>query len=72
MKEYEDLTGQKFGRFTALYHCDWSMIGGWWHCRCDCGTEIDIPGYQLRSGKRTRCKKCAGRDKANGIQSKMG
>lgn len=41
---YTDITGQKFDQLTALYPTErrdkyGSVI---WHCRCDCGNEIDI------------------------------
>ena len=32
-------------------------------CRCECGTEIMITGSQLKSGRRTRCSKCAYRER---------
>lgn len=51
-----DLTGQKFGKLTALYptdkrHCK-SII---WHCKCDCGNECDVNGANLRTGKTQSC-----------------
>lgn len=27
----------------------------WWHCRCDCGREIDAPTYALTSGDVRSC-----------------
>ena len=26
-----------------------------WLCRCDCGTDVVVPGFMLRSGKRQSC-----------------
>lgn len=39
-----DITGQKFGRLAALYPTDERDGKGFviWHCRCDCGTELDV------------------------------
>lgn len=39
-----DITNQRFGRLTALYHTDERDAKGnvIWHCRCDCGTELDV------------------------------
>lgn len=45
---YVDITGQRFNRLTALYRVKdktdrkGSVI---WHCRCDCGNEVDY-SYQ--------------------------
>lgn len=41
---FVDIAGQKFNRLTALYATEdrdekGSVI---WHCRCDCGNEIDV------------------------------
>lgn len=40
---YTDITGQKFGRLTALHPAQ-NQTGNnvIWHCRCDCGKEIDL------------------------------
>ena len=40
----EDITGLRFGRLVALYRTEkrdkkGSVI---WHCRCDCGNEVDV------------------------------
>jgi hypothetical protein len=38
-----DLTNLKIGRLTALYPLNERKNGKIvWHCRCDCGNEIDI------------------------------
>lgn len=41
---FTDITGQKFGRLTALYPTDQRTTGGnrVWHCRCDCQKELDV------------------------------
>lgn len=40
----KDITGQKFSRLTALYPTEGRDAGGYiiWHCRCDCGNELDV------------------------------
>lgn len=46
-----DLTGQRFGRLTVLYSVgqDSKRNKLKWHCRCDCGNELDVyPGSLLR------------------------
>ena len=52
-----DITGQRFGQLVALYSTggqgrDGSRI---WHCRCDCGSEVDAPLHQLTAGYRKSC-----------------
>lgn len=47
----KDLTGQKFGEWTALEY----RGKGRWLCRCSCGTERVIRSYDLRQGL-THCK----------------
>lgn len=53
----KDITNQKFHRLTALYptdkrDSDRSVI---WHCRCDCGNEIDVSGKRLRQSNTKSC-----------------
>lgn len=50
----KDITGQKFGRLTALYptekrYCTTVV----WHCHCDCGNEVDVPYNSLYAGKKS-------------------
>ena len=56
-----DLTGQRFGKLTALAPAE--NIGGCtaWLCRCDCGQETVVITKRLRDGHRTSC----GCDKAH-------
>lgn len=64
-----DLTGKRFGKLTVLYEvtdpdfydCRYPKL--YWHCRCDCGQEVDIRGDALRYGKATACKFCTQRQK---------
>lgn len=41
---FTDITGQKFGQLTALFpkHDQSNQRSMIWHCRCDCGNEVDI------------------------------
>lgn len=52
-----DISGQQFGKLTALYPTGERGRGGSliWHCRCSCGGEIDAPLHQLSSGYRKSC-----------------
>jgi hypothetical protein len=53
---FVDITGQKFGRLTAL-----SCVGmsekrsALWLCQCDCGSTKVVPSYYLRSGDTRSC-----------------
>lgn len=77
-----DLTGQKFGRWTVLsraedYRPPSKPKGGIprWLCRCDCGTERVVRGQQLTDGLSQSCgclsreihrEVCAARNKKHG------
>ena len=51
-----DITGMRFGKLVAIAPVDPSQKGDViWHCRCDCGGEIDAPLPQLTSGYRKSC-----------------
>lgn len=57
MPKLVDLTGQRFGNLTAI-----SVVGqsgkcgaARWLFRCDCGTEKEIRGTHVRSGKTSSC-----------------
>ena len=46
-----DLTGQTFGKLTALHH----VRSGDWLVRCECGTEKVVMGQNLRTGQLKSC-----------------
>ena len=53
---YNDLTNKKFGMLTALYDTGRRDNGhSVWHCRCDCGNEVDIVGIRLSNGSTKSC-----------------
>ena len=53
----KDISGQKFGRLTALHRSGTSADGAVkWTCRCDCGELIDVIGRNLRKGSTVSCK----------------
>jgi hypothetical protein len=51
-----DLTGQKFGRLTALsvVHRD-NTAQLCWRCVCECGNHVVVPSYPLRTGNTKSC-----------------
>lgn len=54
---YSDITDQKFGRLTALYPAEQQIKNGSmvWHCRCDCGNQIDVSYNSLMYGNQKSC-----------------
>lgn len=54
---YADLTGQQFGRLTALYPTEKrsSKKSVYWHCRCSCGQEVDVTEGGLKDGSYKSC-----------------
>ena len=55
-----DLTGKTFTYLTPLYY----IKGGKWHCRCQCGNEIDVDTRNLNSGHTQSCG-CLQKEKAS-------
>ena len=53
----KDITGQRFGKLTALYPTGAHGRGGTliWHCKCDCGGEVEAPLRQLTAGYLKSC-----------------
>lgn len=54
---YIDLTGRCFGRLTALYPTERRSPkkSVYWHCRCDCGNEVEVTEDGLRHGNYKSC-----------------
>lgn len=51
-----DLTGQRFGKLTALRRngrVKWGHEMAAWLCRCDCGTEVTVPQKRLTTKHRS-------------------
>lgn len=49
-----DLTNQRFGKLVALTptHKNGKTA---WHCKCDCGNELDVFTFCLRNGNTSSC-----------------
>ena len=49
-----DLTNQRFGKLTAIFptHKNGKTA---WHCKCDCGNELDVFTFCLRNGNTSSC-----------------
>lgn len=51
-----DITGWRFGRLVALYPAANKGSGKTaWHCRCDCGKELDVDTMSLLRGLTQSC-----------------
>ena len=52
-----DITGKRFGRLTALYATGEVGRNGsvLWHCRCDCGNEVNVTVIELNKGNQKSC-----------------
>lgn len=50
-----DITGMRFGRLTAICPVGTRNGNVVWHCKCDCGGEVDAPLRQLTAGYRKSC-----------------
>lgn len=46
-----DISGKVFGELRVIEYRGKNI----WHCRCSCGTEVDILGANLRSGGTRSC-----------------
>ena len=52
-----DIANRRFGRLVALFPTEKRSQGGsvYWHCRCDCGNEVDVTDGALISGGWKSC-----------------
>lgn len=55
MIEKINLEGKVFGRLTVLYRNGSKNRNAVWHCRCDCGNEVDVRSDSLRNGRTNSC-----------------
>ncbi len=56
MANFKDITGQKFGRLTAIRVVGKTKNGiTIWLCKCDCGNTTEVRSTCLRSGESQSC-----------------
>lgn len=56
MGNFIDMTGEKHNRLLVLSYCGNDKgKRAQWLCRCDCGKEVIVDGYRIRSGKTKSC-----------------
>jgi hypothetical protein len=65
-----DLTGKRFGRWIVLALNHWRKAARW-HCRCDCGAERIVCGFNLRNGGSKSCG-CFKQERAKERNTKHG
>ena len=62
MGSFIDLTGQKFGRLTAVEHVGVNKHKQTlWRCKCDCGREVTVVMGNLKYGNTLSCGCAFGR-----------
>ena len=54
----DDLTGKRFGRLTVLYRANTVGEMAKWHCKCDCGNEVDVFAGNLKKGNHSTSCGC--------------
>ena len=58
-----DLSGQKIGKWQVLCISNKNIKGHKTYlCQCECGAKCNIYHCHLRSGKSSKCLKCAGKE----------
>ena len=59
MPSFNDLTGQRFGKLTAISVHSKASRNPWkqmtWLCKCDCGRELVVRQGNLRAGNTKSC-----------------
>lgn len=68
---YIDLTGQKFGRLTAIEYAGRFGRRTKWRCKCECGNETLVDVSKLRSGHTKSCG-CYKNEKIKKLNYKTG
>ena len=56
MSTYEDITGNRSGKLTAIKRINNKGVGKWL-CRCDCGNKCVIAQYNFRRTYSCGCRK---------------
>jgi hypothetical protein len=55
VSSFKDITGLRFGKWTAIKPIKSNATGYFWECICDCGTKREVVGSSLRQGKSKSC-----------------
>lgn len=70
----KDLTGQQFGRLTAIKDIGSRNNKRLWLCKCECGNEIEVPSNDLVTNNTSSCGciKSKGEEKIQKILDEYG
>lgn len=72
MKNFQDLTGVRFGRFVVIDRgVSVASRRTYWHCVCDCGKAKSVLAQNLKSGHTVSCG-CYGAEQTIKRQTKHG
>lgn len=55
MGRYIDITGQRFGKLTAIRHVGRYKKNTMWECKCDCGNTTITAAKRLKNGTSKSC-----------------
>jgi len=55
MPKFVDISGQIFGRWTAIKRIGTRAGGALWLCKCECGNTGEVRSNALRAGKSKSC-----------------
>ena len=50
-----EMVGGRYGRLTVIEEAGRIRKEALWRCKCDCGNEVCVSGYYLRSGHTKSC-----------------
>lgn len=50
-----DMTSMKIGRLTVLYRDAAASVEAKWRCKCECGADVVVGGYDLRRKTTISC-----------------
>lgn len=71
MKPIKDISGQQFGRLTAIKFLRIEKHKAIWLCQCECGGSIEVIGKDLTSGHTKSCG-CLRKEKAHKVNKTHG
>lgn len=60
VKVKQDLSGKRYGQLTVMYQAQDRINrngkhNAVWHCKCDCGKEVEYLGASLKNGRAHSC-----------------
>lgn len=72
MDNGENISGQKFGKLTAIKRAGKDKNGRiMWSCKCDCGNLVNVSTTDLRAGRRKSCG-CLKKERYNLVGQRFG